>query len=169
MAGVAGVGSLVLAGMPDTGAAVRAERTTTAALSIANLIDRYGEMMIRSVPGLAKWIESPPPLSMSETERRDLSMYDLVTGVGPMQRRCVAGDLVACRFALDIEHAPATETGAAFPKFMHADFLYFTLDLGGDGAWQRLRDAATERAGRPRGRGEDAARLADRALARWTP
>jgi len=136
------VGAIVLVGLPDTGASVRTERSDWESGVPTGLIDRYGAMMIASVPALSAWIDNPPPLSMPEAERRDLAMYTLVTGMGPMQRKCVSGDMASCRFAMEIGPAPVGDTGAIFSKFMRADLLYFTLDAGGPGAWQRLQGAA---------------------------
>jgi hypothetical protein len=135
-------GMIVLSALPDTGQSIRVQRQSWQSNAAQSLIDRYGEMMIASVAPLALWIEEPPPLSMAETERRQLSMYAFVTATGSLSRNCVSGDLAACRFAMDIEHAPSTSTDAAFPKFMRADFLYYTLDTGGPGAWNRLHGAA---------------------------
>lgn len=137
-----GGGSVVLVGLPDTGTSLRSQRFGGESGVATGLIDRYGEMMIASVPALSAWIDHPPPLSMPEAERRDLAMYTLVTGMGPMPRKCVSGDLAGCRFAMEIRPAPAGDTGAIFPKFMRADLLYSALDAGGPGAWQRLQGAA---------------------------
>jgi hypothetical protein len=135
-------GMVILAGLPGNGNAVLTQRTVAGSSVAANLIDRYGEMMVASVPALSAWIENPPPLSADPKERRDEAMYTFVTATGAIERRCVAGGMPACRVAMSIRQIEGTENGGRFSPFMRADLLYYALDLGGAGAWARLRGAA---------------------------
>jgi hypothetical protein len=135
-------GIVILSGLPGNGDAVATQRTVSGSGVAANLIDRYGEMMIASVPALSAWVENPPPLSMDPKERRDQAMYTFVTATGAIERRCVAGGMQACRVAMNIRQIEGTENGGRFSPFMRVDLLYYALDIGGAGAWARLRGAA---------------------------
>ena len=135
-------GSMVLVGLPDTGTAVHVQTSAGSSAVDAALLDRFGEMMIAGVPEVQRWIESPPPLSLDEAQRRDQAMYAFVTANGAIQRRCVAGGLVACRVALNIRQIDGPENGGRYSPFMRADLLYFALDLGGTGSWERLRSSS---------------------------
>lgn len=158
-------GAVILAGLPDTEGAMRTQRIVSASTVASALIDRFGEMMIASVPTLSAWMETPPPLSMDESERRDQAMYAFVTAMGPIERRCVAGDVTACSVAMRIRQVEGAEDGDRYSPFMRADLLYFALDLGGPGAWARLRSAADSGVGAML---SAAARMpTDSVLARW--
>lgn len=159
------VGIVMLSGGPDTGKAVRTQRTVSPSNVANGLIDRYGEMMIESVPALAAWIGNPPPLSQGEKERRDQVMYAFVTATGAIQQRCAAGGLVACHVALNIRHIEGRENGGRYSPFVRTDLLYFALDAGGTGSWSRLRAAADS--GVPAMLGAAARMPADSVIARW--
>jgi len=161
------VGTVVLAGMPDTGNTIRTQRTVSPGDLTNALIDRYGEMMIANGPSaLSNWIENPPPLSMTVAERRMLAMYAFVTGTGRVQRACVGANYAACKVALDLHHSPSTGDGPVFyTPFMRMDLLLFTLELGGAGAWERFQGAASE--GLEPALAAAAAMPIDSVLARW--
>lgn len=134
-------GIVILSGLPDRDDAVRTQRSVPAGDVGKGLIDRYGEMMIASVPALAAWIENPPPLSQGDKERRDEAMYSFVTSTGAIQQRCAAGGIVACNVALNVRHIDGPENGGRYSPFMRTDLLFFALDAGGPGSWSRLRSA----------------------------
>lgn len=136
------LGIAVLAGLPDTGASVRTERNA-AEHQIADLfIDLYAEMMWASA-GLTGWLEHAPPLSMSERERRYLAMYAVVTRTGRAQRGCIAGDPSDCAYVLGLRPPFGENPGGVLPSFVRTDLLLTALDLGGAGAWARLREAGS--------------------------
>jgi hypothetical protein len=135
-------GSVVLAGTPDTGDAVRIQGRVRSEQLADYLVNHYGEMMVASVPPLAAWTNSPPPLSMDEKDRRDQAMYAFITSTGESPRRCVAGDLVGCNLAFNLKRTIGPDSGRRLSQFLRADLLFFALDLGGSGAWNRLRTAA---------------------------
>lgn len=134
-------GELVLAADPDAANAMRGERTVAEGRAAAQMADIFGEMMIASLPAISRWIESPPPLSLDDTQRRDETMYTFVTSNGAIEKRCVGGGLVACQVALRLREIDGPENGGRFSPFVRTDLLYFALDQGGDGAWTRLHDA----------------------------
>lgn len=135
-------GVVILSGGIDGATSVRTERGTSSKDLATRMIDQFGEMMIGSVPQLSTWMETPPPMSMNERDRRDQVMYTFVTAMGPIQRRCVAGGLVACKVALGIRKIDGPENGGRYSPFIRADLLDFALNLGGPGAWSRLRAAS---------------------------
>ncbi len=135
-------GSIVLSGLPDSGSAARAQLSRWEPSSVDRVIDQYGRMLIASIPALSEWLENPPPLSMDDAQRRDEAMYALVTSTGAIERRCVSGGAPACRVALKLKLIPGPENGGRFSPFMRTDLLYYALDRGGAGAWERLRTAA---------------------------
>ncbi len=135
--------TVVLAGLPDTGSSARTERHVIRGELAAGLIDLYGEMMWGSAgPAMQKWLQQPPPLFMSDKERRDVAMYALVTGTGKAQRACVAGDLDACGYAVWLRESRDPSLGGGYPAFVRADLLLTALEVGGPGAWRRLTAAA---------------------------
>lgn len=135
-------GTVVLTGTPDSGDALRIHGNVTSSHLADYLDDHYGEMMVASVPALDAWTHSIPPLSMDETDRRDQAMYAFVTSTGDSPRRCVAGDLVACELAFNLKRTSDPENDRRLSQFLRADLLFFALDVGGAGAWDRLRRAA---------------------------
>jgi len=142
LAGADSSGIVVLSGQPDGPGSIQTQRSVSPGDVTAGLIDRYGEMMIASVPALAAWIGNPPALSMNESSRRDQAMYGFVTAMGPTQQRCVSGGLAACSVAMGIHQIGGPEHGGRYSRYMRADLLYYALDTGGTGAWERLRGAA---------------------------
>jgi hypothetical protein len=135
-------GVVIISGLPDNGSAER-EHVASGQVTAANaMIDRYGYMMITSVPALFAWMENPPPLSIDEQDRHDQAMYAFVTATGPVQRRCVDGGLKACAVAMNIVPTGDTIRGGTWSPFMRADLMYFALDLGGADSWTRLHAAA---------------------------
>ncbi len=135
-------GVVVLSGGLDGAASVRNQRGANSSDVATRLIDQFGEMMIASVAPLSAWMETPPPMSMNERDRRDQVMYTFVTSMGPIQRRCVAGGLMACKVALGIRKIDGPENGGRYSPYIRADLLYYALDLGGTGAWSRLREVS---------------------------
>jgi hypothetical protein len=135
-------GSVVLTGMPDSGAAVRIQGSVRSAELAEYLINHYGEMMVASIPALSAWTNSTPPLSMDETDRRDQAMYAFITSTGESPRRCVAGDLTGCELAFNLKRTSDPENDRRLSQFLRADLLFFALDVGGTGAWNRLSSAA---------------------------
>jgi hypothetical protein len=135
-------GTVVLSGTPDSGNTVRIQGRVRSAQLAEYLINHYGDMMVAGVPALAAWTNSTPPLSMDETERRDEAMYAFITATGESPRRCVAGDLVGCELAFNLKRSSDPENDRRLSQFLRADLLFFALDRGGAGAWDRLRTAA---------------------------
>lgn len=158
-------GVVILSGGPDSATSVRTERGTSSNDLTTRMIDQFGEMMIASVPQLSAWMETPPPMSMNDRDRRDQVMYTFVTAMGPIERRCVAGGLVACKVALGIRKIDGPENGGRYSPFIRADVLYFALNLGGPGAWSRLR--ASSDSGVEAMLSAAAKMPADSVLARW--
>lgn len=68
-------------------------------------------------------------------------MYALVTGGGNAQRECVRGDLGSCAYVLGLRAPTIPEPGGQYYPLARADLLLTALDLGGEGAWGRLRDS----------------------------
>jgi hypothetical protein len=135
------IGSIILAGLPDSANAVRRLRSSSAADVAATLIDQYASLMLASDTVLTTWLENPPAFSVMMKDRRHRAMYLFVTGTGAMERDCANGDVASCSYALDLEHAPAARTGSIYSPDLRTDLLYYALDLGGAGAWTRLRNA----------------------------
>ncbi|HEY3935610.1 MAG TPA: hypothetical protein VGL65_13445 [Gemmatimonadales bacterium] len=139
------VGSVVLAGLPDTGRAVRVQRTTSPVFLASTLIDGFNTMMFEQLtPRLHDWLAFAPPITTSDHERRNLAMYLLVTGTGPAQRACVRGDVQGCALALDVRRGSDSSAGGPFPPLLRADLLLTALDIGGPGAWSRFRDTGAD-------------------------
>jgi hypothetical protein len=136
-------GSIILAGLPDNTGAARRQRAIPAADIATTLIDEYAALMIASDTALTIWLENPPPFSTLVKDHRHRPMYLFVTGTGAMERDCVNGDVASCRYAIDLEHAPATRTGSIYSPDLRIDLLYFALDVGGPEAWARLRHATS--------------------------
>ncbi len=138
-------GLVVLSGAPDSGHAPRARRVIRSREFGVGLVDQFGEMMYQSGGArLLRWLELAPPLSMPDHERRHLAMYTVMTGTGSAQRECVAGRLDDCAYVLGLGPPTRGEPGGAYPPFLRADLLLATLELGGPGAWERLRAASTD-------------------------
>jgi hypothetical protein len=158
--------TVVLAGLPDSGGATRAQRAVVPRRIAENLIDAYGEMMYASAGSvLFKWLESFPPLSIPDQERRHIAMYALVTGTGRAQRDCIAGDLAACASALRLRAQGQQKSGSDYAPIVRADLLLTALELGGPAAWTRFRDAESEPI--ETALAEAAGMPADSVLARW--
>jgi hypothetical protein len=135
--------TVLLAGLPDSAGAMRTQRNVARRRIADNLIDLYGEMMYASAgPALLTWLESVPPLSMPDQERRHLAMYALVTGTGKAQRGCVAGDLADCASALTLGAPTGMESAHGYAPIVRADLLLTALELGGARGWGRFRQAA---------------------------
>ncbi len=134
---------LILAGLPDTGAAARAESDTRSADFESELVERFTEMMYAALPSpLMRWLGSPPPLWSPAAERRQLAMYDFVTTTGAAERGCISGDIRRCLEAFQLPHAIDAPIGPPFDETLRGDLFLTALDVGGPGAWSRLRDAA---------------------------
>ena len=159
------VGSIILAGLPDSANAARRLRSSSAADVATTLIDQYASLMLASDTMLTTWLENPPTFSVMMNDRRHRPMYLFVTGIGALERDCVNGDVTSCRFAVDLEHAPATRIGSIYSPDLRADLLYYALDLGGTDAWTRLRNAPG--AGMPAKLAAAAQMPIDSLLARW--
>jgi hypothetical protein len=136
------VGAVVLAGMPDTDSSARIQFTIAPGAVTNTLIDSYGALMFSSASATTLWLDTPPPLSTPEADRRQTAMYALVTGSGHAQRRCAGGDLPACAAAFGLVQSPGGDIGPAFSVFMRADLLLTALSVGGRDAWSRFRSAA---------------------------
>ena len=135
-------GSIILAGLPDSAGAARRQSASSATDVATKLFDQYAALMLASDAPVALWIENPPVFSVMAKDHRNEAMYTFVTGTGAMERDCVNGDVESCRYAIDLEHAPATKHGSIYSPYLRADLLYYALDLGGAAAWTRLHRAA---------------------------
>jgi hypothetical protein len=141
-------GLVLISGLPDTVKTARYGRESAPNRLGDDAIDLYGQMMLRQAPGgLYTWLITPPPFTMPITERRQVTMYGLVTGVGRIQKECVDGNIESCKQALLLQPMTGPNPGAYLPIFLHSDLFFFTLENGGPGAWDRMRGAAVEGAG----------------------
>ena len=135
--------TMVLAGLPDSGASVRTQRNVGDDRFAETLIDLYAEQMFASAgPQVTKWIEQGAPVSLPEKERRYIAMYAVVTGTGRAPRGCAAGNLSDCGDALGLRPSSMPARGGGYPAFVRVDLLLTALELGGPGAWERLRGTA---------------------------
>ena len=140
--GRAHTGVIILTGGPDSDPAT--QRTLPAASGeLANTALRaFGDMMFASAPAAIRtWLDSPPDWSLPDALRHDRTMYAFVTGVGPTERKCAAGDLAACSLVLDVTRTPYEKIGGIYNPFIRADLFHTAIALGGPGAWQRVRSA----------------------------
>jgi hypothetical protein len=140
--------SLVLSGAPDAEGAPRASpllsRREVADPEVASdyLLRVFGRLMLaRAPPAVQRWVDADAAFGLSDDQRRAETMYGLVTGAGPAQRRCVGGVLRACASAMGLV---AGEAGPFYYQLMRADLLLTALEIGGPGAWNRLASAPGE-------------------------
>ncbi|HEV8599793.1 MAG TPA: hypothetical protein VGQ69_10570 [Gemmatimonadales bacterium] len=142
---------LELAGMPDSVEATRVLRGVSrrqignADSASSVLLFEFGKLMLaKSSVELQKWLRDPLPLSLSERERKLPVLYAFVTGAGGSQRKCVAGSLMDCAYVLGLRQMVGADLGGSYPEFLRGDLLLTALEAGGEGAWERLRLAATK-------------------------
>lgn len=132
-------GTVVLSGLPDSGNAIRIDRMARPSEVGDVLLDVYGEMMIGSLPSVIReWLGLPPPLSMSERERKHLVMYAVSTGTGAAQRGCLSGITQDCLYALGLAVPDRPEPGRKYAELLRTDVLDAALGFRPD-AWNRLR------------------------------
>lgn len=138
------VGTVVVAGLPDSGDAARMTAPSDNDRMSDALMGAFSELMFESSPpDLRAWLEGPVAMSISEREREQLAAYGLVTGFGRMQRACVSGEMAACEVALSLKPATGDSSGPVFAPFLRMHFLQYALRLGGVDAWIRLRTSGT--------------------------
>lgn len=158
--------TVVLSGLPDSEGSVRVYSNAAPRRIAQSLIDLYGELMYASAdPALHAWLERLPPLSLPDQERRHLAMYGLVTGTQSAQRGCIAGRLGDCATALKLRAEGKPQSPAGYTPIVRGDLLLTALELGGAGAWTRLR--AAEGALVETALAAAAGMPADSVLARW--
>lgn len=140
--------ALAIAGLPDTGDAPRVSPllSKSAFSSVEGItreyIYQFGNMMMKSAPAaIQRWLPTGLPLQLTDADRREEAMYALVTGGGIAQRECVRGDLGSCGYVLGLRAPTIPEPGGQYYSLARADLLLTALDLGGEGAWDRLRDS----------------------------
>jgi len=134
-------GTVVLSELPDSGNALRMDRTTRHSQIADILLDIYGEMLVGSLPpALRDWLGSGIPLSLPERERKHLVMYAVATGAGPTQRGCLSGIAADCLKALGLSGAPGNDQSGQYAGLLRVDFLLSLLELRPD-TWGRLRMA----------------------------
>ena len=140
--------SLMIAGLPDGEAAprvsplVRETELSDPEQAARSFLDQFGRMMMRATAEpVQRWLPTGIPLIISDAARREEAMYAVVTGDGPAQRACVTGALAACRYVLGLTEPATSDSGPKYYSLARADLLLTVLDLGGAGAWNRLRDA----------------------------
>lgn len=135
------IGAVVLAGLPDSGTAVRLDRTVPPDAVASAMIDAYAAMMWTSTPNLRKWLDFEPRLTTPEVGDRQFAMYNLITATGRGQRECAEGNLTVCAYALLLRQPPPGVPALVMVATMRADLLFTALRLGGPPAWTRLRVA----------------------------
>lgn len=140
--------ALAIAGLPDTGYAprvsplVRDQQFSSIEEITREFIYHFGNMMMKSAPAaIQRWLPTGLPLQVTDADRREEAMYALVTGDGNAQRECVRGDLGSCAYVLGLRAPTIPEPGGQYYPLARADLLLTALDLGGEGAWDRLRDS----------------------------
>jgi hypothetical protein len=132
---------VVLSGLPDSGPSRRTQRNVADGRLADQLVDLYAELMFQSGgPELRRWMDLGAPVSQPDRERRAVAMYILVTGATPAERGCLLGSLEDCAAALALR-AAGPGTSGYYPPFVRVDLLLTALELGGPGAWERLRNA----------------------------
>lgn len=143
----AGQGKVIITGLPDTGRAIRGYRASTSNDLGPDLVAAFSELMIGALgSSLQSWLQHPPPMHLEEAERKYLAMYGVVTGADRAARGCVAGILGHCAEALGLRHVPGTDPTAHFAPVVRADLFLTALEIGGPGAWSRLKSTGNARA-----------------------
>jgi hypothetical protein len=105
---------------------------------VQELLFQYGQMMMAGTGSMVRWVPTLP-LNVTDQSRREQAMYVLVTGVGRAQRGCMTGRAADCAYALGLRPSEYQDPGGQYAPLARADLLLAALDLGGEGAWDRLR------------------------------
>ena len=142
---------MILVELPDSGAALRADRMMPRreindpdAVAGA-LLEEFGRTMYGAAgAALHKWLPTEPPFHMPEHERRVATMYGFVIGPGSAQRACVSGRIVDCGYSVGLRPPVRPDPGGGYSEFVRADLLLTALEIGGPGAWRRLRAVSAE-------------------------
>lgn len=138
---------VIVTGLPDTGNAIRVYRPSNNQDLGPELVWVFSDVMVGTLgSSLQGWLQHPPPLYLEEAERKYLAMYGVVTGADRAARGCVAGLLGHCAEALGLRHAPGTDPTAHFAPVVRADLFLTALEIGGPGAWSRLKSIGNARA-----------------------
>ncbi len=140
-------GSVVLTGLPDTVDAARAQRAATEKDLGNQLVTGFSELMFPSLgEPTMQWLSDPPPLHMTDRDRRSTAMYMVMTSTGKAERGCVDGNLDFCAYALGLRAAPSSDLTGAYPLLVRADLFLTALEIGGPGGWSRILAAHPARA-----------------------
>ena len=140
-------GTVSLTGLPDSSGAVRTQRAAKIQDLGTQLVAGFSEIMFPTL-GLptTHWLGDPPPLHLSDRDRRYTAMYMVLTSTGKGERGCVDGRLDLCAFALGLRVAPASDLTGAYPPLVRADLFLTALEIGGPDAWSRIVSAHLARA-----------------------
>ena len=159
-------GTVVLTGLPDAADAVRAQRAAETRDLGNQLVTGFSEMMFPTlgVP-TARWLGDPPPLHLTDRDRRYLAMYMVMTSTGKAERGCLNGRLDLCGYALGLRAAPSSDLSGEYPAPVRADLFLAALEIGGPGAWSRIVATGPARAEEALVAGSGLA--ADSLLTRW--
>lgn len=133
---------VIVTGLPDTGNAIRVYRPSNNKDLGPELVSAFSELMVGTLgSSFQSWLQHPPSMNLEEAERKYLAMYGVVIGADRAARGCVAGLLGHCAEALGLRHVPGTDPTAYFAPIVRADFFLAALEIGGPGAWSRLKSS----------------------------
>jgi hypothetical protein len=113
----------------------------SAELLAGGILRDYAEVVAAALATPTRtWLTQGLPLASTDRARRSEVRYQVATGTGVVQEKCVGGDVAACAAGLGLT---AAGPGPLFAPIARADLVLTALDIGGPDAWRRFQEAAS--------------------------